>query len=496
MSHEELENEGTIQTENDIPINEKALEKQNSEFEIVKKELSEFLGGIDNEENFKLIQKNIVSFKERIDALFLIDSDLKEPLLEDIQNNFQKISEERDKIREERNKLLDENLQQANSIFEEANSKAMSEENFKNSRTILIELQGKIREIDLRTGDKDSLLSKIQESFDSINNKQQEQREAFEMECSENYLLVKPKVTQVVDKAKSIDRYNDSRKLLIEMQKEIKQLTLTKNQRDELYQMIRVVFNEINEKQDKEREGFLSSANENYEKLKPEVDKAIEFAANPDNFASARSTLIEAQGKLKEAQLTKEHRDELFGAIREVFNKLNDISDEKNEEFQKEADSNFISLEVKVNEAVTNVEYSSDFKDIREGLISVQDEVKVLKLSRNQRNDLLSRIRKGFEKFDAKRDEFYNKRRIEKADKLNSIIENLNEKIERLNESISQDKEQLNSFNERLETEDDKDKIQEMISSVNEKISQKETTIKESQARIDDIKSELEKMNS
>ena len=498
-SEEDPNKEVEEETKSDFnaPINEEALQNQMNEFDKLKNDIESFLASFAENEDLKLLGKNIVTYKEQLDAFFLLKSDIKDPVIEKLQETFDKVSEKREQLRQERNKVFDENLAKVKTEVETVLNEIPQIESFKQCRAKLVELQGIVKSAELRSNDKDNFFEIIQKAFDEINERQQAYREAYEMECSENYLKIKPYVVSTVEKAKNNERFNDSRKILIELQKKIKELTLSKNQRDELYQTIRDVFNEINEKQDKDREKFVSESKENYEKAKPLVEDAIKKATDPENINNSRNILIDAQKQLKDLTLTKEQRDELFGAIREVFNKLNEQSDENREEFEDEANANFSKLEVKVNEAIMNVDYSNDFKDIREGLIACQDEIKMVKLKRNQRNDLLSRIRKAFEKFDEKRDKFYSKKREDKIGKLNSIVDNLNEKIQRLEETNTSDNESISQLESQLNdaTDEQKNELESSINSMKEKVESRNISIKESRDRIEDINKDLAGLN-
>lgn len=488
--------EEEIKSDFNAPINEEALRNQMSEFEKLKSDIESFLSGFSENEDLKLLGKNIVTYKEQLDAFFLLDSNIKDPLIEKLQETFDKVSEKREQLRQDRNKIFDENLSKIKSTVESVLNEVPQIESFKEARAKLVELQGVVKSADLRSNDKDNFFNDIQKTFDDINVRQQAYRESYEMECSENYLKVKPYVLSTVEKARDTERFNDSRKMLIDLQKKIKELTLSKTQRDELYQIIREVFNEINERQDKDREKFIVESKENYKKAKPIVEIAIKKATDPENINNSRNILIDAQKELKELTLTKDQRDELFGAIREVFNKLNEQSDENRAEFEEEANINFAKLEVKVNEAIMNVDYSNDFKDIREGLIACQDEIKMVRLKRSQRNDLLSRIRKAFEKFDAKRDKFYSKKREDKIAKLTSIVDNLNEKIQRLEEANSNDNENISQLESQIEglDEDQKSDLESNINSIKDKIESRNKTIQESKDRIEDINKELQEI--
>lgn len=465
----------------EAPVNVEALNKQKQEFGLLQEQINDISSKLSNDNDFRALRKKLVTIKEQVLTLFLIPIVDKDNLTNQIQSIYEKLAEKQDEYKEELNKIFEENLKEIEPKINNSISEALQLIIFKDARNLLTNVQNELKNSKLRQSDKDNFFKMIQDAFEKINKKETDEREAYEMECSNNFLVLKPKIEQVLQLVENSDKFNDSRKKLIDLQNEIKETKLKKNNRDELFQLIRDTFNNLNQRQDSQREVFSKESTENYNNILPKVNQALEFAVNPTNFATARQTLISLQKELKDLVLSKSQRDELFGRIREVFNGLNDMQDENREEFEAEANTNFAKIEIKVNEALMNVEYSYDFKDIREGLLTVQDEAKILKLKRNQRNELMAKIREGFEKFDKKRNEYLNNKKEEKRKKLNSILENLNQKLVRLNEQISEEEKAIEG--------------QENSEDLKRKLTEKQEIVKSTELRISDLQKELEALN-
>ena len=466
------------------PVNKEALQRQESEFSSLKLLIENLESGLEKNDDLRSVRKVLVGLKEGLASLFLISSDEKNEFDQRIQNVFELVSEKQTKEREEKNVIFEGNFSKFSPIFDEKITEASKilETDFKGSRTILIALQKEIKGMKLRPSHREVFFKTIQDLFDKILIYETAEREAYEMECAENFLQFKPRVENVCKKEKESKNLNDARKNLIALQKELKEIKLSRKERDELYGIIRASFDEINSKQDAERKEFKAEALKNYEIAKPMINDAIAFATDSKNINGARNHLIEAQKKLKDLRLTRQQSDELFGAIREIFSKINENPEEEQDGFKEISLSNFAKLELKINEAIANVEYSSDFRDIREGLIDVQDEIKIVKLTRIHRNELLSRIRKGFKKFDSKRKDFTKKRQNEKRSKLDEITRRLERNNESLKKLIEEDKSALESCKE-----------EEEIKSFEKKIISRQKNIDDNQKRIDDIKNELSK---
>jgi ADP-heptose:LPS heptosyltransferase len=137
---------------------------------------------------------------------------------------------------------------------------------------------------------------------------------------------------------------------------------------------------------------------------------------------------------------------------------------------------------------------------IRDSLITVQSEVKIARLKKDQRNELFARIREAFGIFDKKRDEYFSKRREEKKDKLAEAKENLVERRARLLETLDTDKAERTALNTELEKpeidEAEKVQLEAKVAGLNTKISEKEERLADFDRRINELDEEINKVES
>jgi prefoldin subunit 5 len=107
---------------------------------------------------------------------------------------------------------------------------------------------------------------------------------------------------------------------------------LRRDHRDELYAQIRVVFEDLNEKQSDERQSFEQECTDNYDNLTKKVNDCFELVLGLTDFKMIRETLINVQSEVRIAKLKRGQRNELFARIREAFG----IFDKKRDEFFSE----------------------------------------------------------------------------------------------------------------------------------------------------------------
>ena len=327
----------------------------------------------------------------------------------------------------------------------------------------------------------------LADALSSITQSQISERENYEMECSDNYLQLKSFFENIIQTLDSSTDLTKSRQQLIEAQRIISTKTLKRSQQEELFQMIRSGFDILLSKQEKEKEKFNEEANQNYDKIAPLVENAIQIANSTDSFKEAKEVLTAAQNSVRDVLLTKEQRDELFGKLRTIFGEINKKYDQEREEFAKISDENFTLFKEKIEKINEKLANNPHFKSVREELLTLQSEIKVMQLKYDHRNKLYTMMRQTFKDLDEKRTEYFEKRdNSRKSDTSSSLIKNLEEKLSILKTTIESDKTELTELQNKLENPDleDKTDLMQMNEILLSKISEKEKRIKETQSRL------------
>lgn len=444
--------------------------------------------------DWREIRKKFSDVRDKLKSLFLKDEDnseLNEKIRLALENVNQRQSEEQEKLELDSQANYDSVIELVNEAVAYANTGS----DYKQAREQLISAQDNFKSLKMKRSHKDELYNMVNEAFDIVSQKQNEERENYEMECIDNYHNLKNKIDSAIQFANSSEIFAEARKALIVVQGMIKGLKLKREQRDELYQIIRDAFDSVNSKQEDERKNFTELTSENYEKLKKIVSEAISFAKTSEDFGLSREHLINSQNQIKAVKLRREQRDELFAEIREVFEELNEKQSKERESYEVECTTNFDKLTEKVNDCFGLVHGTNEFNIIRESLITVQGEVKIAKLKKDQRNELFSRIREAFSLFDKKKNDYYDLRKEEKNKKLVDVKANLEDKIKRLEDVLAKDLESLENQKAKLDENGIDEfligEIQAKIKNIETRIQEKQDSISQSKERISDIDSEI-----
>lgn len=405
------------------------------------------------------------------------------------------------KIDEER-KLYEEecsiNYDRMKTVVFEAVKFSANAEIFKDARERLVDAQNQAKNTKLKREQRDDLFNILRTAFDDLNERQDSHREEFEKESAENYEILKPMIDEAIAFSKTVTFYKDGREKLNNMMDLLKEKRLKRDLRDEFFEALRKAFEELNIRQDTEKGQFEKECEDNYRLMKDNVDKAVEFANNSDDFAQGRQNLITAQQTIKSMKLKKEQREELYSIVRECFTKLNERSEADRDQFEKESEDNYELLKGRVEKAVEDAKTWERFREIREMLISLQNDVKILKLKKKHRESFLARIRDAFEIFDARQKEYFHDQKQLREEKLVLALSNLKERKSRIQESIARDNDSLKSQTDRLESiKDDVSatralvETEKRISQIQDRLKEKEESLSGVNTRIAEIMKEL-----
>lgn len=443
-----------------------------------------------NDENIKPVINHLKGILKLAKDLAIDEG--KWNLLPEIVQKLQSFEEQNARIRAEISETSQKFLEKYKARIDELLQTQNKWQELRNARQKLVSVQKEISTSVSKVSKNaiEDIKKQIADAISSITQRQIQERENYEMECSDNYLQLKTKFESILSTIPDAKDFTKTRQDLIEAQKTISSKTLKRNHQEELYQIIRNGFEQLTQIQDADKANFMTEANENYSKLLPLVDNAINIAQTTDTFKEAREALIAAQTSIKGITLTKEHRDELYGKIREVFEKVNVQQEEERTHFFKESEENFQKLFAKIEAEKEKLLNNPHFKTIRENLLTIQSEIKVWKLRTDNRNKLYETLKEAFKSLDERRNEFFDTQKKQKKNKYDVLIKNLKEKYDKLVEAIQLDKDELakmeqilvNSENEELSPENENRK--EILKS---KIEEKEKRIQETMQRIQEI---------
>ena len=304
---------------------------------------------------FKEAREKLIEVQNEIKK-FKISREHRDELEKMINNAFTNLNEKQHEYRENFEMECIENFHKFKVLVNEAIQKANVAETFVAARNILIEVQNEIKGQTLKREQKDGFFKNIREVFDSLQEKFPESRRVTEEESAENYSAIKPQIDEAIEFAKNnttLEQAQEAREKLIAAQNAIKEHRLQKSQKDELFVMIREVFDKINEKTNAEREQFEIESASNYEKLLSRIGLVVVDIENAIDFMKSADDLTAIKTELQLCKLRKEQRNKLFEKTRIasnlLFNKRKTYNERKVEEKLSKLETTCTNLQQKID---------------------------------------------------------------------------------------------------------------------------------------------------
>lgn len=235
---------------------EKVKTLQNAEKDVFRKEADKNYGDLKQKiENAVSFAMNSTDFRAAKDHLIVIQAVLRESVLAREQKDelFEKMNEAfefvNDRIvheKEQKQNYSESRFGQLKQMLVEASVLVEQSDDYKTIREQLISLQNQIREADLLRDHRTELQEMLQNVFDTLNSRQNNERNTFLQDASGNYKRLNVLIEKGLLQAKESDKFKDTREFLKSIQSEFKGIKLIKEEREELYARLQSAFQILN----------------------------------------------------------------------------------------------------------------------------------------------------------------------------------------------------------------------------------------------------------
>ena len=382
--------------------------------------------------------------------------------------------------------------------LEQALKKVNLTSDLREAKGILIEVQSGFKGLKLAKEDREELYGKLQDSFTEINKKIEDERTGFNNEAQQNYRVIKTKVDEALFLASNPKDFKETWDFLIEVQTLFKGTKLLREHRENLYARLQEAFEKIKAFKEIGKTSFEKESSQNYVQLIQIIEEAISMANQTSDFRIAKDALIMAQAEFRNTKLTKEQRDELNAKLQDAFTTINLRQDHEKHAFESDAQNNYIRLKAMVNDGLVQAEESNEYKETREYLKKIQSEFKGIKLIREEREELYSRLQSAFEILNKRVDGFFHEKKKNWEVKMQYKLSSLSTDIFELEESLENDVENLKEMEDHLRIIQSSGKktsavisLKARISSTRISIGKKENQIRNMELEMADLKKRM-----
>jgi hypothetical protein len=272
---------------------------------------------------------------------------------------------------EEKLKNYDELKSQLDIAFEKAGKAGELRE----AKGYLIEVQKNFKGLKLQTEHREELYQRLQQEFEKVNSKIEEEHRKFEEEVFMNYLTVKEEVEKVVAQAENPADYKETWNSLLEVQSLFKETRLLKEHREELYLLLQGAFDRLKALREREKSDFENEAVSNYERLKILVDKGLKQARETNQYKETREFLKKIQSEFKGTRLLSGQREELYSRLQSAFNILGKRLDEY---FRLKKKNWAVTMQYKLSQYSTDIfGLQESLKKDRSYLLELEDQLEI-----------------------------------------------------------------------------------------------------------------------
>ena len=192
-------------------------------------------------------------------------------------------------------------------------------------------------------------------------------------------------------------------------------------------------------------------ADEQYNELNGRALDILKNANKSNEFNQIRADIKQIQTEIRDSSLLNEHRENLRTILQEAFEIVNHRQDNERNTFDQEAQMNYSRLKSMVNNGMFQAEESNEYKETREYLKKIQAEFKGIKMKKEQREELYSRLQSAFEILNNRVDEYFREKKKNWELRMQYKLTSLSTDIFSLSESVSDDAEKLKELEEFLQ---------------------------------------------
>ncbi len=291
--------------------------------------------------------------------------------------------------------------------LQQLNNEIIDTEDYKKAFAKIKALSEALKNTLIGGDQKKELFEKLNICYQSLEKKQAQTKEAFDKECENNYQLQLVKCQAIQQNLQENPNFKEIREQLKQVTAELRDLTLKKSNRNELYDLVHACYAEIDKRKDEAQEEYEKNCLANFEKLKTLAEAERENCKNTTDINQQRETLKKIQNESWESKLQKEQRNTLHELFNVLFELLNQRYEVLKEEIQKESESNFGSLQNQLNEIQTKADSPAQLKATHSRLKQMQKELQDARLTPKHKQEMWTFIDKAFKSVNAKMDEVF-----------------------------------------------------------------------------------------
>lgn len=424
-------------------------EESVNNYKIIKDQFEQALKKVRQTDDLRTAKGFLIEVQNSFKGLKLVRED-REELYTRVQDSFAAINKQIEEERMNFNNEAQQNYSVIKIKVEEALFLASNPRDFRETWDFLIEVQTMFKGATLLREHRESLYAMLQLAFEKIKGFKEIEKASFEKESAQSYIQINQIVEDAIGNASQTKEFRVAKDMLIKAQAELRNTQLTKEKRDELYTKLQDAFTALNIRQEEISQKNTWEAERQYGLFGPRAIDILTRANTSLEFHELRTDIKDLQTEIRDSVLLKEQRESLHNILQEAFETLSSRQDNEKNSYEQEAQSNYKSLKAKVNNGLIQAEESNEYKETREYLKKIQSEFKGIKLFKEHREELYSRLQSAFEILNKRVDEYFFEKKKNWELRMQYKLTTLSTDIFEQSESLKKDIENLQDLEDRF----------------------------------------------
>jgi len=287
----------------------------------------------------------------------------------------------------------------------QALQRQLTDDNFKDTRRQLIDLQREMHEADLAPAERAELKHQIQQLFDQINILQEKDQEDFEREADENHAHLKERLFSCIDFVQeNLDDHDAVWQKLLDLQDDFRGRRMRADERETLYAALQELFTIVKNRRQKAQQEFLARSEDTLSQWQDKV-ASLAKSAETANLDAVWQKLVDTSQQIRDSQMIPAHKKALFDVLDEGFAIARIRKEEEQEANHQESAENARVIQQKLQQAAEQIDNNPGFHENWQLLLAIQQEFRDRRLEKSHREDLYAGLQVLFETVKSRRNQ-------------------------------------------------------------------------------------------
>lgn len=266
-----------------------------------------------------------------------------------------------------------------------------------------------------------------------------------------NYLTLKDIVDQGLERVRLSEDPKEAKGILIDIQEHFRGLPLYREDREELYNRLQRAFLQVNAVIENKKNAFREEADRNYREMKEQCDQVLGLFDTDTDYRLIWERMIEVQSDIRERKMEREERMALLERLQDGFNLIRAEREAQQKKFESEASVSFSRIKAMADEGLKLAAETHEYKETREFLKKIRNEMHEARMTREQREELSSKLQTAFDILGKRLDDFFRTKKKNWMTKMNYTLARFDAENFDLEKAIRKEEEFLQELTDQLD---------------------------------------------